>query len=120
MSATITVEIAGIKPKDEKFEQMERVYQACLAANVEVPQEVIEYFGRDEDDHVLVNEHGVLVPYLTRSVTGNWDSPKVNPHANWITRIDKVENYQIRKGFIVDINQTPKDIKLLQILACVS
>jgi len=60
--------VYGIRPPDEKWRQMKAVYDACIVASVEIPEEVIEFF----DGEAPIAE-GVLLdltfPKLHESVT---------------------------------------------------
>ena len=42
--------VVGFIPPDETWQRMKAVYDACVAGNVTVPEEVEEFFGDDGPD----------------------------------------------------------------------
>jgi len=46
----MSTHVIGFRPKDELFEKMEAVYNACRLAQVELPIEVEEFFNNSEPD----------------------------------------------------------------------
>ena len=53
--------IRGFKPPDKKWEAMKKIYDACQEAEMEIPDEVQEYFNYEEPD-----EAGVEVEIETK------------------------------------------------------
>ena len=58
------LEIIGIKQPDDKWKKMKAVYDACKAADLEIPVEVSEYFnGEDPEEEgvaiLLGRAHGI-------------------------------------------------------------
>ena len=41
----VSYHIIGIKPADEKYNQMKTIYELCESANVSIPKEVREFFS---------------------------------------------------------------------------
>lgn len=78
--------VVGIKKPDEKFAKMKAVYDACNSANVEIPDEVYDYFGDEEP-----NCNGVVVE-IPKSAT---------------TKITDL-------SFEIDLEKLDKDIKILR------
>lgn len=50
--------VIGFKPPDEKWKAMKKVWDACTAAGVEIPDEVDEFFNYEspQDRGVVVSE----------------------------------------------------------------
>ena len=46
----MSTHIIGIKPPDEKWKKMKKVWDACQAAGLDVPDPVAEFFGDEEPD----------------------------------------------------------------------
>ena len=40
----MSTHVVGFKPADEKWRKMKAVYDACVAANVEMPDDVLGFF----------------------------------------------------------------------------
>lgn len=62
--------VTGIIPKDDKWDRMAQVYRACKSANVEMPDEVDEFFGYGEispdDDGPVADIDEYLVEYVNQ------------------------------------------------------
>lgn len=43
-------DVIGVRPPDEKWQQMKAIYDACAAAGVEIPQEVDDFFNGEKPD----------------------------------------------------------------------
>jgi hypothetical protein len=82
----MSTSLYGIKPADTKFKQMKAVWDACMAAGLQVPDEVRTFF-KDEEP----NERGVQID-LRRT-------PGVSDHGEL--------------GFTVDLQKIDKDIRYL-------
>jgi hypothetical protein len=54
---SMSTNVFGIIPPDEKFERMKAVYDSCVNAGVPVPEAVRDFFGDEEPD-----EKGVVIP----------------------------------------------------------
>lgn len=76
----------GIRPPDERWQQMKAVYDACKAAGVVVPREVSEFFGGTAPD-----PSGVVI-----------DLPKRDWQDDYRTGID------------VDVADIPQDVKTIR------
>jgi hypothetical protein len=47
----MTLSVVGVIDKDEQFNKMKKVYDACEKADIEIPDEVTDYFdGEDPND----------------------------------------------------------------------
>lgn len=39
--------VAIVPPDDDKFEQYKKIWDACVAADIDIPDEVLEYFDEE-------------------------------------------------------------------------
>lgn len=53
----MSVHLSGIRPPDEKWKAMKRVWDACEAAMVLIPDAVLKFFHHEKPD-----SEGVVVP----------------------------------------------------------
>lgn len=76
--------VYGVKPLDEKWKKMKKVYDSCIEANVEIPEEVDDFFEGEPP-----NEIGVEVDIS-----------------------NSLEKYHedMREGFIVNLKMLPKHV----------
>lgn len=80
--------VCGIVPPDEQWMKMKAVYDACMKADIDIPDEVDEYFdGRNPDDKGMQ-----------------------------IDIDDAVEEYSgdSEDGFDVDLSKLPKKVKIIR------
>ena len=84
--------VIGIKPADEKYNQMKTIYELCESVGVQVPKEVIEFFSGTTP--------GIrgLETYLS----------EMEPDPLVITDTSE-DDYRL----IVDLRKLPDDIKIL-------
>lgn len=87
----MSTHISGIKPADEKFNQMKAIWDMCERVDVKVPKEVGDFFGWEEP-----GKYGVEV---SQEELG-----------------DSVEelNEEYTDGYLVYIDKLPKDVKVLK------
>ena len=78
--------VKGIKPPDEKWEKMKAIWDACEKADIEIPEEVEEFFDGEPPD-----DKGVVVEIPKHEYTD--DS---------------------RQGFEIYLNELPKDIQIIR------
>jgi hypothetical protein len=85
----MSTHIVGIKPPDEDFMKMLKVYEACREAEVDIPKEVLEFF-----DYVKPDPSGIVV-----------DLP-----------IGCIKRYSTdgEDRFEVNVEDLPKDIKIIR------
>lgn len=76
MSSTISVE--GIKLPDDKWKKMAAAYKACEGADVEIPEEVENYFNGDAPDTDGVTVNLQDTGCLTRSTGSGYYSYSIN------------------------------------------
>jgi len=89
----VSYSVEGVKPPDERWKQMKAIFQACEAANVEVPGSVWEFFKGERPDAKGVVEQ-----------LGNYyDAKKNHPCCT-----------SNGKGFEVDITKLPADVKIVR------
>jgi hypothetical protein len=87
----MTTIVIGIKPADEKWEQMKAVFDACVLAKVDIPDEVEMYFNGDAPD-----PSGIKVYEKSLGEA-----------------VKKYEKYPYL-GYEVYIDKLPKDIKIIR------
>jgi len=82
--------MAGFKPPDEKWRKMSAVYAACLAAGLDIPKEVDDFFEGGTPD--------------TAGVTVDLDDH------------ESVREYKedLAEGYEIDLDKFPKDIRVLR------
>lgn len=81
--------VKGFRPPDEKFKQMKAVYDACVAAETRVPEEVQAFFEHEEPD-----ESGIEVDL--GDAVYDWDNGK----SVW--------------GKEIHLDELPKDVKYIR------
>ena len=87
----MSTSIVGIKPPDEKFRKMKAIWDACDAADIEVPDEVYDYFNGETPD-----DEGVRVDIAK-------DKNAVFGIGEWA-----------QGGYIVYLDRLPKDVKIIR------
>ena len=85
--------IFGIKPKDEKWNQMMNAYNACVNASVPVPKDVMVFF-----DYRNPNE----MDGLEIDMDNHKSVQKYNDDS--------------QSGFTIEIGKLPKDIKYIRVV----
>ena len=80
----------GFKPADEKWNKMKASWEACEAAGVEIPQEVLDYFC---------------------------DEPPGDKPGMEMELGDSCKKWgdEYRSGFEIDINKLPLDVQFIRI-----
>jgi len=58
---SMSTHVIGFRPPDDTWQRMKAVWDACQAANVDPPEEVIDFFNDEEPD-----PNGVEVEIPTR------------------------------------------------------
>ena len=83
--------VYGLKPPDEKWKSMKAIYDSCLAAGVDAPKEVEEFFEYDCPD-----EKGVRagISHVHKCCSD---------YAN-----------DGEQGYEIDVSLLPKDIKIIR------
>ncbi len=83
---SMSYSVTGIKPADEKFNKMLSIYKQCQELNVEIPDEVLEYF-----DHDSPCNDGVIVE---------------------IKHSEQSDEYQYH--YVVNLDDVPSDVKTIR------
>lgn len=87
----MSMHIVGFTPPDEKWLKMKKIWDACEAADIEMPEEVEEFFNYEPPD-----EEGVLINLKnTGFAVKEWSA-------------------EMEEGFQVELSKLPKDIKLIR------
>lgn len=87
---SMSTRVVGFHPPDEKWKKMKAAWDACEVAAVEVPMEVLEFFG-----HVAPDPMGVEVDLKGSSAC--------KPH-----RADSED------GFEIDIRKLPPGLSIIR------
>ncbi len=83
---SVTTHIIGFYPPDDEWQKMKQVYDAIIAAGLDIPEVVDDFF-----DGMAPDDAGVEVDLGKTDCISNWRD------------ID-------RKGFVLDIAKLPKNI----------
>jgi hypothetical protein len=95
--------VIGFRPPDAKWKKMKEVHDACIAANVEIPEEVDEFFNWNPPDL-----SGVMVELEDRHL----DPAKGATPKNF--GAVKPWHADMREGFEVDVTKLPKDVTIIR------
>jgi hypothetical protein len=87
----MSTSVVGIKPADSKWRQMKAIWDACEAAEVQVPNEVGHYFGWEEPD-----DEGVRID--------------IAEDKNAVIGIGQYNE----GGFIIYLDRLPEDVKIIK------
>lgn len=76
--------VYGIKPADDKFDEMKEIWEDCISNNRLIPDEVEEYFNDLEpyekcvfDNGKLINEKGIMVDLFDHFQTVHSEFPMI-------------------------------------------
>lgn len=47
---SMTINIVGIRPPDQRWKDMKAIYDSCNLGGVEIPKDVMEFFNYEEPD----------------------------------------------------------------------
>lgn len=94
----MSIYIVGIKNLDNEFERMMKVKLACENANIEYPQEVVDYFK--DPTH---NEEYLRYVMQETCIRGAVSSYRKKIHKGSIT------------GFIINLSLLPEDVKSIRV-----
>lgn len=87
---SVSTHVVGIKPPDAKWKKMKIVYDACIKAGVDVPEEVDKFFDGHKPD-----EKGVLI-----------DLKEGNGVSHY--------NADMEDGYEIELAKLPKGIKIIR------
>lgn len=65
---SMSTHVTGFTPPDETWHQMKAIWDSCLAANVSIPPEVLDYFGDEDPDPA-----GIEIEIPAREYHGNME-----------------------------------------------
>ncbi len=60
---SMSMGVIGSVPADDKWKEMKAVYEACQEAGVNLPEEVVEFFGEGCEEPCEMNGMEVEIPY---------------------------------------------------------
>lgn len=78
--------VVAIKSPDEKWRKMKAIYDACTDAEVEIPDEVDDYFNNEPPD-----EDGVVIELEDEACCAVWNEDGFD-------------------GYIINLSLLPKDV----------
>lgn len=87
---SMSTSVVGFRPPDEKWRKMKAVWDACVIADTDTPDEVDDFFGGQYPD-----EQGVIVDIEETEAVKEWCDDSSS-------------------GFEVDITKLPKDVKIIR------
>lgn len=89
--------VVGIKPPNDKFIKMKKIWDVCSEAGVSIPKEVEEFFNGEAPD-----EKGVIIDIKLfdayKNIVRTWDDG------------------DMKNGLEVDLTKLPKDITILRFI----
>lgn len=90
----MSTHVEGFKPPDDKWKKMKAVWDACQAASIRAPNDVLEFF-----EHTDPDVRGVRVE---------------------LEELDCVREYEEdgRRGFEVVVRELPKDVTVIRFYNC--
>lgn len=86
----MSTHVVAIRPPDERWTQMKAVYDACAAAGLQPPDEVMDYFDGEEPD-----PKGVVLDLVRSGAVQDWS-----------------DDYSI--GLEVRLAKLPPDVQILR------
>jgi hypothetical protein len=117
MSASAHLYVDGVKPLNEKYEQMKAVWDACKDAELAVPKEVLDFFEmkyEDDMDEEGPLDDGVRVPLMDVSATsGKSYRNKTHGCAELFSMDDEHPRTNI---VLVNLKEVPEDVEYLRIV----
>ena len=85
---SMSTHIIAFRPPDEDWLKMKQVYDACLTAGIDIPDQVASFFGDDRPDDTGVR---IDIDHLLEE----WQEDS-------------------RQGFQLELSKLPADIKILR------
>lgn len=53
--------VEGVKPADEKFKAMKNVVENLRKLHMDIPDEIVEYFGVDDESEIDITSTGIIL-----------------------------------------------------------
>ena len=116
MGTSYSISVGGIKPKDDKFNNMLSILTACQNEGIKAPKAVIDYFNADYTEEAIICEHGVVEEWLYQHLDNNCKSSAL-PFA-FIE--DVSDDCTQAKAIIVDVSKLPSDIRFIRFVGSIS
>ena len=86
----MSIHIVGFRPADGKWREMKTVWEACEKAEIEIPQEVLEFFDHEDPTNKLGME--ILL------------EDAISDH-----------NEEAQNGYQIDIEKLPKGVRYIRV-----
>lgn len=86
----MSIQVVGFRAPDEHFKKMEKVWDACKAAKIELPEEVDLFF-----DGLPPDDKGLVIDLGQEDGVTDWEG-------------DNAEGYE------VDVTKLPKDLTIIR------
>lgn len=97
--------IYGVKPQDEEWLRMKAVFKSCLAAGVEVPKKVLDYFNFDAVAEDGISDEGLIVTLADFN----------GSHHRAVTRSDcSSHSEKMEDEYVVDLTKLDPEIKAIK------
>lgn len=103
MSVDVSTKIFGVVPKNEKYEKMLRVFDACKEAGIKCPEEVMDFFQLED----FCNDY---IPPRDGMEINLCDSDMIKRTGNAM--------YRGGACYDIDISQLPEIIKMIRVKVC--
>ncbi len=87
---SVSLYVTGFVPPDSEWRAMKKIWDACEAADVEVPKKVVAFFNHESPD-----ESGVSVDLTNAGCVKDWSS-----------------DYE--SGYEVDLAKVPEHVKIIR------
>jgi hypothetical protein len=87
----MSTHVVGFRPADEKWNRMKSIWENCEAAKVEIPNEVLNFFGHDAPR----DKPGVEIELDSHRCCKSWSD-------------------DMRNGYEIDVSKLPKDLKIIR------
>lgn len=100
---SMSTHVIGIKPPDETWKKMKTAWEACEAAGIDPPKEVLAFF-----DHVKPDERGVVVDLKY------FCNPESEPKKTDLHPAVTKYKAEMQEGFEVDVTKLPLDVKIIR------
>ena len=90
---SMSTHVVGFKPADEKWLKMKAVWDSCVAAGIDPPNNVLDFFGHEPPD-----DQGVEVALEKHTCVQRYSSDKRG-----------------HDGFEIDVRKLPPDVTIIRL-----
>lgn len=87
---SMSTHIIGFVPPDNRWKELKKVYDACIFAGIEVPDEVLEFFNYEPPDDL-----GIEIDLEDDKYSSEYQTDG-------------------SEGYLVELNKLPKEIKFIR------